>query len=232
MAKTLGRTRRRDRRLPRPLRLESVARNPDRGRHRRHFLAADSRRSGTDRRRRRAVRRIPRAFARCRSRPGAGARRANRPARGSAHSRDVGDARRRAGGETARRGAGDLKRRPRLSGRDPLSRPQAGRAAGAADGGCDRDGAARRSRLGAGVPAGRGGNPPHPEFSRRAHPRRHNRNRAAVRRARRRRAGPRHCAGAEGPPQGGAGDLDRRDVADHRRRPHRRRFRHGAGAAL
>ena len=32
--------------------------------------------------------------------------------------------------------------------------------------------AARRSRLGAGVPAGRGGNPPHPEFSRRAGPRR------------------------------------------------------------
>ena len=45
MAKTLGRARRRDRRLPRPLRLESVARDADRGRHRGHFLAADSRRS-------------------------------------------------------------------------------------------------------------------------------------------------------------------------------------------
>ena len=63
-----GRTRRRDRRLSRPLRLENVARDPDRGRHRRHFLAADSRRSRTDRRRRRAVRRISRALARCRSR--------------------------------------------------------------------------------------------------------------------------------------------------------------------
>ena len=41
-----------------------------------------------------------------------------------------------------------------------------GRAAGAADGGCDRNRAARRSRLGAGVPAGRRRNPPHPEFSR------------------------------------------------------------------
>ena len=58
------------------------------------------------------------------------------------------------------------------------------------------------------------------------------RDRAAVRRARRRRAGPRHRAGAEGPAQGGAGDLDRRDLADHRGRPHRGRFRPGAGAAL
>ena len=50
------------------------------------------------------------------------------------------------------------------------------------------------------------------------------RNRAAVRRARRRGAGPRHRAGAEGPAQGGAGDLDRRDLADHRGRAHRRRL--------
>ena len=92
-----GRARRRDRRLPRPLRLEGLARDPDRGRHRGHLLAADPRRSRTDRRRRRAVRRISRALARCRSGPGAGARRADRPARGSAHPGDVGDARRRAG---------------------------------------------------------------------------------------------------------------------------------------
>ena len=137
-----------------------------------HFLAADSRRSRTVRRRRGAVRRIPRALARCRSGAGAGARRAGRPARGSAHSRDVGDAGRRAGGKTARRCPGHIQRRPRLSGRDPLSRPQGRCAAGAADGGCDRDGAARRSGLGAGVPAGGGGNPPHPKFSRRANPRR------------------------------------------------------------
>ena len=97
MAKTLGRARRRDRRLSRPLRLENLARDPDRGRHRRHFLAADSRRSRTDRRRRRAVRRVSRTLARCRSGPGAGARRADRLARGSAHPGDVGDARWRAG---------------------------------------------------------------------------------------------------------------------------------------
>ena len=204
----------------------------NRGRHRRHFLAADPRRSRTVRRRRRAVRRIPRTLARCRSRAGAGARCANRPARGSAHPRDVGDARRRAGGKTARRCAGDIKRGPRLSGRNPLSRPQGGCSAGAADGGCDRDGAARRSRLGAGISAGRCGNPPHAEFSRRARPRCVDRNRAAVRRAGRRRAGPRHRAGAKGPAQGGAGDLDRGDLADHRGRPHRRRLRCGAGAAL
>ena len=58
------------------------------------------------------------------------------------------------------------------------------------------------------------------------------RDRAAVRRARRRRAGPRDCAGAEGPAQGGAGDLDRRDLADHRGRADRGRLRPGAGAAL
>ena len=58
------------------------------------------------------------------------------------------------------------------------------------------------------------------------------RDRAAVRRARCRRAGPRHRAGAEGPAQGRAGDLDRGDLADHRGRAHRRRFRPGAGAAL
>ena len=72
------RARRRDRRLSRPLRLEDLARDADRGRHRRHLLAADSRRSRTDRRRRGAVRRISRTFARCRSGPGAGARCADR----------------------------------------------------------------------------------------------------------------------------------------------------------
>ena len=71
--------------------------------------------------------------------PRAGARRANRPARGSAHPRDVGDARRRARRKAARRSARRRERGPRLSGRDALSRPQGGCAAGAADGGCDRD---------------------------------------------------------------------------------------------
>ena len=59
------------------------------------------------------------------------------------------------------------------------------------------NGAARRSRLGAGVPARCRRNPPHPEFSQRAHPRRRHRDRAAVRRARCRRAGPRHPARAQ-----------------------------------
>ena len=73
-------------------------------------------------------------------------------------------------GKTARRCAGGRERRPRLSGRDALSRPQGRCAAGAADGGCDRVSAARRSRLGAGVSAGRRRNPPHAEFSRRTGP--------------------------------------------------------------
>ena len=98
----LGRARRRNRRLPRPLRLEDFARDPDRGRHRRHLLAPDSRRSRTQRHRRGAVRRISRALARCRSGAGAGARCADRLARGLAHPGDVGDARRCAGGKTAR----------------------------------------------------------------------------------------------------------------------------------
>ena len=57
-------------------------------------------------RRRRAVRRVPRALARRRSRPRAGARRAAGPARRSAAARHVGDARRR-----PRRGACSATRR-------------------------------------------------------------------------------------------------------------------------
>ncbi len=49
-------------------------------------------------------------------------------ARGSAHSRHVGDARRRKSGQPSGRGAGDRERRPRLSRRDTLSRPQSRRA--------------------------------------------------------------------------------------------------------
>ena len=67
MAQTLGRTRRRNRRLSRALRLENIARNADRGGHRRDLLAADSRRSGVVWRCRGAVRRISRALARRRS---------------------------------------------------------------------------------------------------------------------------------------------------------------------
>ncbi len=53
-----------------------------------------------------------------------------------------------------------------------------------------------------------------------------------VRRAGGRRAGPRHRAGAAGPAQGRAGDLDRGDLAHHRGRAHRRRLRLVARAAL
>ena len=58
------------------------------------------------------------------------------------------------------------------------------------------------------------------------------RRRRALRRARRRRAGPRHRARAARPAQGRAGHLDRRDLADHRGRAHRRRLRARARAAL
>ena len=78
----------------------------------------------------------------------------------------------------------DRQRRPGVSGRDALSRPQGRRADGTADGGRHRHGVARRFRLGAGVSAGRRRNPPHPEFSARARPRSEHRDRAVVRRAR------------------------------------------------
>ena len=228
-----GRARRRNRRLPRPLRLEDVARDADRGRHRGHFLAPDPRRSRTDRRRRGAVRRIPRALARCRSGAGAGARRADRAARGSAHSRDVGDARRRAGRQncSAMRRSSPAKAAPFRSRRAISAARPTRRWSG-------RWRTPSRARC-APIPARcwrfcrapRKSAAPQ-NFLARARAGCVDRDRAAVRRARCRRAGPRDCAGAEGPAQGGAGDLDRRDLADHRGRPHRRRFRRGAGAAL
>ena len=83
--------------------------------------------------RRRAVRRVPRALARRRPRPGAGARRAKGSARGPQATGHVGNARRRARRQAARRCAGDRKRRPRVPGRDALCRARcaaADRAAG------------------------------------------------------------------------------------------------------
>ena len=93
-------------------------------------------------------------------------------------------------------------------------------------------GAARGQRLAAGVPAGRRRNPPHRNAAQGAHQRRQRRYRRAVRRARCARAGPRHLAGAARPPQGGAGDLDRGDLAHHRRRARGDRQRPVARAAL
>ena len=98
---------------------------------------------------------------------------------------------------------------------------------------CGRARAARRHRLAAGVPAGR--------RRKSAAPRRCSRSAssepnvdivALLRRARCARAGPRHLAVAAGPPQGGAGDVDRGNLAHHRGRARRHRQRPGARAAL
>ena len=90
----------------------------------------------------------------------------------------------------------------------------------------------RRAGLGAGLPARRGRNPPHRDAAARARRRSDDRRRRALRRARCRHAGPRHRAGAAGPPQGRARDLDRRDLAHHRGRARRGRLRARARAAL
>ena len=161
MAATLEGKGRRNGRPARPLRLQGVAPDAHRGDHRRHLHPAHPRRSVARRRRGRAVRRIPRALARCRSGPGARPRRAAGPARRSPAPGDVGDARRRAGGKAFGRCAGDRKRGPRLSGRDALPRPRRQRADRAAGGGRGGARAARRAGLGAGVPARPGGNPAH-----------------------------------------------------------------------
>ena len=80
-------------------------------------------------------------------------------------------------------------------------------------------------RLAAGVSAGRRRNPPHRDAAAGARHRPGDRYRRALRRARRARAGPRHRAGAARPPQGRAGDVDRRDLAHHRGRARRHRQR-------
>ena len=176
-------------------------------------------------RRRGAVRRIPRALARRRSRPRARARGAAGPARGSEAPGDVGDHRRRPHRQPARRCAGDRERRPRLSGRDPLCRPRP----------------ERRSRRRSPTPSSRAlraetGSvlvflPGAGEIRRTE-----TRLQRAPRRSRRSTssplygaldadgAGPRDRAGAARPAQGRAGDLDRRDLADHRRRARRGRL--------
>ena len=146
---------------------------------------------------------------------------------------DVGDARRRAGREASRRCAGDRKRGPRLSGRDALSRPR--RRARRSSGRWRTRWCARcapsRARCWCSCPG-------QAEIRRTetllqgARQRSGGRHRAALRRARCATPGPRHRAGAAGPAQGRAGDLDRRDLAHHRGRARRHRQRARAGAAL
>ena len=136
-------------------------------------------------------------------------------------------------GKLAGRRAGDRERGPRLSGRDPLSRTRPARMP------IERqvaDAVLRALRAEAGsllvfLPGAaeirRTETLLRERVSRSA-----DRYRAALRRARRRGAGPGDRAGAARPPQGRAGDLDRRDLADHRRRARGDRLRARAGAAL
>ena len=223
---------RRDRRLSGALRLQDIARDPHRGGHRGRVHAPGARRSGARRRRGALVRRVPRTLARRRSRPRARPRRADRLARGSPLGRHVGDPRWRPRRQAVGRRAGDREPRPRLPGRDPLSRPRCARADRAAGGRCRPAGDPRRCRLGAGVPAGRRRDPPRRAGAARAAGRSRARCGRAPWHARRARAGSRHRAGAAGPAQDRAGDLDRRNLAHHRGRPHRDRLGAGAGAAL
>ena len=222
----------RDGRPARALRLQTVAPHAHRARHRRRVHPADPRRPGADQRGGGAVRRVPRAFARCRPRPRACARRAAGPARGPAAAGHVGNDRRRACRCAVRRCSGDRERRPRLSGGDPSCRPRSALACRAAGCRCGRARAAGRSRLRAGLPAGRRRDSPHREPVERASRGPRDRRRCALWGAGHRVAGSRHRAGAASPPQGRAGDVDCRDLAHHRGRAHRRRQRACPRAAL
>ncbi len=91
----------------------------------------------------------------------------------------------------------------------------------------------RGERLGAGLPPRRRRDPPHGRTAGGHRQGPGGRHRAAVRRPRPCRTGPRHRAGRRGPAAaGGAGHLHRRDIADHRGRQDRRRFRSCPRAAL
>ena len=225
---------RRHRRPARALRLQGVAQDAHRGRHRRHVHAADPRRS------RRST-----ASPRCCSTNSTSAR--SMPISALALARDaqqglrddlkllvdVGDARRRAGGEAARRRAGDRKRRaaPSRSRRAISAAIRARRSSGRSPTRWRARCAPSPARCWCSCRARR----------KSAAPRRCCKERIgdpavdvvdALRRARRADAGPRHRAGAARPAQGRAGDLDRRNLAHHRRRAHRDRLRARARAAL
>ena len=207
--------------------------HPHRGRDRGRVRPHDPRRSGARGRRRGAVRRVPRALARCRPRPRASRSTRSRAARGPAPSGDVGDARRRAGRARCSAARRSIESQGRgLPGRDALSRPRPAPA---------HRGARSRRRA-------RARCAPNPARSWcscrararsaasrrcwRAHRRPASRHRAALRRAGPGRAGPRRRAGRAGPPQGRARDLDRRDLADHRGRAGGDRFGPRARAGL
>ncbi len=94
-------------------------------------------------------------------------------------------------------------------------------------------GAAQRHRVDPRLPAGPGGNPPHRDaVARDASPTPRSTIAPALWRARSRRAGPRDCPGAARPAQGRARDLDRGNVADHRRGARGDRFGPGTRAPL
>ena len=161
------------------------------------FARHDPRRSGARRRRGGAVRRIPRALARRRSRPGAGARRAGGPC---ARTCACSSCRRRSTARASRRlmpGATLIESEGRaFAGRDALCRPRP-RAAHRRP---SRAGDARRARRGARLdprlPARPGRDPARRGAARRARARSRRRHRAALRRDGRARPGPRRRAGA------------------------------------
>ena len=140
---------------------------------------------------------------------------------------DLGPGRRAAG-----RRAGDREPGPHVPGRDPLPRPRPG----AQDRGPDRPRrcqcAGAGDRLAAGLPARPGRDRPRRRAPCRARDRPRRRDRAALWRADAGHAGPRHCAGADRPPQGGARHLDRPNQPHHRGRAGGDRRRAVARAAL
>ena len=151
---------------------------------------------------------------------------AARAAAGTAAARDVGHRGRRASGRPDGRGR-DRKRRPHVPGRGPPRGARHPRPARSAR----RDGPRRARRAGGArgrhprLPARHGGDPPHPGgagglWCTGA---------AAARRPAAGRAGPRPAAGRTA--AGGAGDLDRRDLADRAWRADRGRWRLAPGAA-
>ena len=203
-------------------------RSGDRGR----VHAAGARRSFARGHRRRAVRRIPRALAGCRSRARAGARRAT----GLRDDLKILVMSATLDGARVAALLGDAPVIESQGRSFPVETRYLGRDAARAHRGASRDAAERalraESRLAAGVSAGRRRNPPHRNAAERARARSGGRYRGALRRARSARAGPCHCPGAAGPAQGGAGDLDRGDLAHHRGRAGGDRQRAFAGAAL